>query len=97
MGEKGRDGAVYVLGSGEAHPLRRYIETLRDMVNPHLSLGFGERPYMRDQVMHLEADITVLENDTGWRPRRSFAEGVQELLRLAYRMSGNAMERECKG
>ncbi|WP_288322263.1 NAD(P)-dependent oxidoreductase, partial [uncultured Selenomonas sp.] len=97
MGGKGRDGAVYVLGSGEARPLRRYIETLRDMVNPQLPLGFGERPYMRDQVMHLEADITALVNDTGWRPRRSFAEGAQELLRAADHVRDNAPERECEG
>ena len=81
MAEKGRDGAIYVLGSGKAIPLREYIETIRSLINSNLEIGFGERPYFKDQVMHLEADVSSLTNDTGWVPKVDFLTGVRELIK----------------
>ena len=72
----GRDGAVYPLGSGRAKPLRDYVEALRDAVDPKLPLGLGEIPYGPLQVMHLEADISALQADTGFAPRTSFEDGI---------------------
>ena len=80
MALQGRDGAVYVLGSGQTKPLREFMEIIRDEVNPSLPLGLGDIPYYSDQAMHLEADIASLEADTGWRPRTSFKEGIAALL-----------------
>lgn len=76
----GRDGVVYPLGSGEARPLRWYMETMRDAVDPCLTLGLGEIPYGEKQVMYLQADITSLQADTGFAPRISFAEGIQKTV-----------------
>lgn len=81
MAEKGRDGAIYVLGSGKAIPLRKYIETIRALINSNLEIGFGERPYFKDQVMHLEADVSSLTNDTNWVPKVDFSTGVRELIK----------------
>jgi nucleoside-diphosphate-sugar epimerase len=67
---------VFNLGSGYAHRLRHVIETVRDLIDPSLPLGFGELAYRQDQVMHLEADITKLKNSTGWVPRYSLEEGL---------------------
>lgn len=36
---------VYCIGSGQARPLREYIETLRDAVDPSLPLGIGDKNY----------------------------------------------------
>ena len=80
MANKGKNGAVYVLGSGIARPLKEYVECIRDIINPQLPIGFGERPYFKDQVMHLEADITAITNDTGWRPRVEFKDGIRSLI-----------------
>ncbi len=78
--EKGRSGAVYPLGSGKARPLLDYVEELRDVIDPTLPLGFGEIPYGEKQVMHLEADISALCEDTGFMPETSFAEGIQKTI-----------------
>lgn len=78
--QSGRDGAVYPLGSGCARPLREYIETVRDAVDPGLPVGFGEVPYAEKQVMHLEADISALREDCGFFPAVSFAEGIQNTI-----------------
>ena len=77
---KGRSGAVYPLGSGQARPLREYVELLRDAVDPSLPLGFGQVPYGPRQVMHLQADISALRADTGFTPAVSFEEGIRNTV-----------------
>ena len=81
----GRDGAVYVLGSGKTKRLREFMEIIRDAIDPELPLGIGEIPYYPDQAMHLEADITTLTQDTGWQPQVEFRDGIAEILKN-YRM-----------
>lgn len=80
LAEDGHDGSIYVIGSGQTKTLKEFAEIIRDEINPSLPLGFGERAYYKDQAMHLEADITALTNDIGWKPEISFAEGIREIL-----------------
>lgn len=80
LGEKGIDGKTYVLGSGNARPLREYIQIIGKSLNAENLLDFGSIPYSKKQVMHLCADISELTNDTGWKPRFGFEDGVSELL-----------------
>ena len=80
MAQRGADGAVYPLGSGEAHPLRDYILAMRDAVDPALSVGLGKRPYPPGQVMYLCADLTALTRDTGFVPATPFAEGIKKTI-----------------
>ena len=77
---RGRDGAVYPLGSGQAMPLRNYVEILRDAIDPALPLGFGRVPYAPLQVMHLQADISDLTRDTGFVPRTPFETGIRNTI-----------------
>ena len=79
----GRSGAVYPVGSGTARPLREYIETLRDAIDPALPLGLGKIPYGPQQVMFLQADITQLAADTGFAPRTAFADGIRATIAWA--------------
>ena len=76
MAVSGKEGAIYPLGSGEAKPLREYFEIIRDAINPRLELGFGEIPYPENQVMHLQADIHNLFDDTGFYPKTTFEKGI---------------------
>ena len=78
---------IFNLGSGIACPLREVITLIRDMIDPHLEIGFGEIPYSPNQVMHLEADISKLQTATGWKPETSLAEGLRRTVEW-YR-SGN--------
>ena len=54
---------------------------LRDLAAPGAELGFGEVPFRKDQVMHLQADIARLTKATGWVPRWSLREGLAETVR----------------
>lgn len=80
MAVHGRSGAVYPLGSGQALPLRRYMEQLRDAIDPALPLGLGQIPYGPRQVMHLQADLSALRQDTGFEPRTAFADGIRKTI-----------------
>ena len=77
LAESGRSGGIYPLGSGRARPLREYVEQLRDAIDPALPLGFGEVPYGEKQVMHLEADLSALREDTGYTPETDFPRGIR--------------------
>lgn len=76
----GRNGAVYPLGSGQTIPLKDYIIQMRDAIDPALPLGLGEVPYGPLQVMHLQADISALQADTGFVPKTPFAEGIRRTM-----------------
>ncbi len=82
IAESGKDGAIYPLGSGIAYPLRRYFEMMRDAVDKDLPLGLGELPYSENQVMHLQADLTSLTNDTGFEPTVSFEDGIARVVKM---------------
>ena len=76
----GKNSSIYPVGSGKARPLKEYIETIRDLIDPSLSLGFGEIPYSENQVMHLEADISALKRDTGFERHTDFQTGIRRTI-----------------
>lgn len=80
LGDKGKHGQVYCIGSGEARPLKDYITAIRDEINPNIEIDFGAIPYSINQVMYLWADISDLKEDTGFEPRYSFVEGIIETI-----------------
>lgn len=80
LGEKGRPGRIYPLGSGEGRPLKEYIMELRDQIDPGAALDFGKIPYGPKQVMHLRADLSELREDTGFSCRFSFREGIARTI-----------------
>ena len=80
-GEKGRNGAIYPIGSGQAKPLHDYIEIMRRTVGEQAKAGVGELPYRAQQVMYLCADIEELTQDTGFLPKIAFDEGIRNTIK----------------
>ena len=77
----GTDAAgIYNLGSGRAYTVRSLVETVRDLIDPSLALGFGDVPYRPDQVMRLQADVTKLRAATGWDPQVGIEEGLRRTV-----------------
>lgn len=77
--EKGRDGQIYIIGSGKARPLREYIETVAVATGYSKEIGFGKRPYNDKQVMFLQADTSALQ-EIGFHQTVSFKEGIKRTI-----------------
>lgn len=80
IGKYGKHGKAYTIGSGKSRLLREYITDIRDVVNPGLDIGIGEREYYPNQVMRLTADISELIADTGFYPEVDFKEGIRRTV-----------------
>ena len=71
---------VYCIGSGVGRPLKSYVEIIYDLMKPNVELKFGEKPYTENQVMYLQADISDLEQDIGFKTKISFKEGIYRII-----------------
>lgn len=86
IAEKGVDGTNYTIGSGEAKPLREFLEIIGQVANrlnggTDVPLGFGK---ITNNVVSLPLnlfDVTKLANDTGFKPEVSFEEGIERTAR----------------
>lgn len=79
IGEKGKGGSVYCVGSGQARPLKEYIEEMAALTGAGKP-GIGAKPYPPGAVMNLCADIGTLTGDTGFIPEYTFEQGIREII-----------------
>lgn len=79
IGEKGKPGSIYCVGSGQARMLKEYIIQM-GAITGTAPTGIGKRPYPQGAVMNLCADIGNLQADTGFAPRYTFEEGIRETI-----------------
>lgn len=86
--ERGHENAIYVVGSGEARPLKEYIKILCDRLGEKMEPGMGKIAYSKNQVMHLEADISKITDDIGWKPKISFEEGIERVIEFYKNWNG---------
>jgi len=80
LGEKGKDKAVYCIGYGCAFALADFICKMKDGVDPSIIPGIGKIPYPAGVIMNLCADISSLQEDTGFTPEYSFDEGIKDTI-----------------
>ncbi len=79
IGEKGRNGRDYVLGSGACRPLKEFLQCIGSIVNPQVPLLFGEAPFPGVALPPACFDTESIAQDTGFRCEISFAEGIAQL------------------
>lgn len=82
IARRGRNGAEYPIGSGNARPLKEYIKILCDKLGKleDMQAGMGKIPYTDSNIMYLEADISSLQADTGWVPEVTFEDGIVKVI-----------------
>jgi nucleoside-diphosphate-sugar epimerase len=83
----GPGDGIFNLSSGQAVPVRRIVEQLRDLAAPGRELVFGEVPFGSDQIMYLEGDNRRLRTATGWAPRIALADGLAQTVAAAARVA----------
>lgn len=89
LAKKGIDQKVYCLGSGNAKPLKEYIQILQKCVSPNAKVNMGGVPYAENQVMYLCADISDIQKDLGYECKYSFDEGIKETFQWFKKEMGN--------
>lgn len=80
IGEKGITEKNYAIGSGIFKPLKNYIMTIRDIIDPALPLGIGEIPSYSKKAFSSCVSIYDLTKDTGYIPKIGFEEGIQRTI-----------------
>ncbi|MBE6927269.1 MAG: NAD(P)-dependent oxidoreductase [Ruminococcaceae bacterium] len=80
IGMNGKDQSIYCLGSGKALPLYQYIEQMRNIVCPGRDMGIGKLPFPAKGIKRLCADISTLQQDTGFVPKTTFSDGIRLTL-----------------
>lgn len=81
IGEKGKEGKVYGIGSGQYKPQNDYIKKIRDLINPSKELGIGDIPAFSKQSFSSCVNIYDLIRDTGFQPSISFEEGIARTIK----------------
>ncbi len=81
LGNKGINNQIYLISSGITKHLYEYIEIMKDNINKDIELKLGYKEYPDKQVMNLQADISNLVKDTGFKPDYSFEEGIKETIK----------------
>lgn len=76
----GIDGKTYVLGSGKTKKLSDYLEIIKKETKSKSIIKYGSKPYSKDQVMYLKADISELNQDTKWKPLIDFEDGIKKIV-----------------
>lgn len=77
----GKKNSIYCLASGKSRPLKEYILDIRNAINPAIVPGIGRKEYGDSQVMSLQADISSLKKDTGFKPKTSFEVGIRNTVK----------------
>lgn len=81
LGERGQGGKIYPIGSGEHRPMRKYVEEIKNLINPKSPLGIGELPYKNpNKIDNQIIDISELTKDTGFIPDYDFTTGIQKTI-----------------
>lgn len=86
LGQSGRTGKTYGIGSGDHRTLKEYITTVRDMIDPTLPLGIGANSFRTKQLMSSCVDIEELTNDTGFTPVITFEKGIEKTIEYFKRL-----------
>lgn len=79
--QSGIDEVVYCVGSGKCKKLKDYVEIIKKSVQTVAKPIYGKKDYFLNQPMYLCADITKLEEDTGFRPTYTFEEGIKKTIK----------------
>lgn len=77
LGDKGNPFTEYVIGSGNAKPLREFLTELQQTVSPKCEFKYGTIPFTGESLSLDAFDISPLQRDTGYSPQISFKEGIR--------------------
>lgn len=80
IGEKGKPFHEYVIGSGNAKPLKEFLIEMKKSIAPELEFVFGAIPFTgADQPLE-DFDCSQTKKDTGFQAEIDFADGCRRTI-----------------
>ncbi|MBP3922907.1 MAG: NAD(P)-dependent oxidoreductase [Ruminiclostridium sp.] len=80
LGEHGHTHCTYVIGSGNAKPLKEFLLEMKGAVSPDLDFIFGDVPFTGINMPVEKFSIDLIREHTGFCPEISFAEGSRKTM-----------------
>lgn len=80
IGEYGKPNREYVIGSGNARPLKEFLMEMNQAIAPDANFIFGDIPFTGVNLPLEVFDTTDLEQDCHFKPEVSFAEGTKRTM-----------------
>lgn len=80
IGEKGKNGRSYYIGTNEVAPLKEFILKMKDITKSSSKINFGAVPFMGAMLGIEHFDNQKLKNDTGFEAKISFEDGFKRYL-----------------
>lgn len=80
IAKNGKPHYKYMIGSGEAKPLKTFILEMLNACAPEVIPTFGDVPFTGTNLPLSIYDVSLTEHDTGFRAKTSFAEGTKRTL-----------------
>lgn len=77
LGINGKANKGYIIGSGNAKPLKEFIEEMTKYNAPNNPPHFGDIPFTGVNLPIQTFDITPIREDCGFTPKISFVEGTR--------------------
>ncbi len=77
IGKNGKPFHEYLIGSGTARPLRKFLLEMKESIAPNLDFVFGDIPFTGIDLPLEKFDCSATKQDTGFQAQVSFGEGVR--------------------
>ena len=74
-----KNGGVYNIASNDTRLLKEFVMEIYTLTKSKSELHFS-MPYSIEGKINIEPSINKLVNETGWEPRITFHEGIEEII-----------------
>ncbi len=80
LGGCGKKERTYVIGSGDARPLKEFLLMIPKLLDKTVKLNFGKMSFNGYYLEPEYYDISELQEDTGFEPQYSFEKGLRKTI-----------------
>lgn len=80
LAEKGRSGETYNVGSGKAVTIQSILDKICELSSAEISVEIDKNRFRPADIPKIEADITKITKDTGWRPEIDIIHSIKDIL-----------------
>ena len=75
-----KNGGVYNIASNDTRLLKEFVMEIYTLTKSKSELHFS-MPYPIEGKINIEPSISKLVNETGWEPKITFRQGIEEIIK----------------